>query len=44
MNKKGKAEAVKKRRVKRQVRVQKAIVGASLADIEKRRNERPEYR
>lgn len=44
LNKKGKAEAVKKRRVRRKVVAQKAIVGASLDEIRKRREEKPETR
>jgi large subunit ribosomal protein L24e len=44
LNKKGRAEAVKKRRVRRVVRTQKAYVGATLDDIKKRRDEKPEVR
>ena len=43
-NKKGKSELQAKKRVRRAARVQKAIVGASLDDIKKRREERPEIR
>lgn len=43
-NKKGKAELRAKKRVRRVTRAQKAIVGASLDDIKKRREERPEIR
>jgi len=43
-NKKGKSELHAKKRVRRAARLQKAIVGASLDDIKKRREERPEIR
>lgn len=43
-NKKGKSELRSKKRVRRAARAQKAIVGASLDDIKKRREERPEIR
>ena len=44
MNKKGRVEVVKKRRVRRQAKAHKAIVGATLDDIRKRRDEKPEFR
>lgn len=44
LNKKGRAETVKKRRVRKVVRVQKAYVGATLDDIKKKREEKPETR
>jgi Ribosomal protein L24E len=44
LNKKGRAEAIKKRRVRKVVRVQKAYVGATLEDIKKKREEKPEVR
>ena len=44
LNKKGRAETVKKRRVRKVVRVQKAYVGATLDDIKKKREEKPEVR
>jgi len=43
-NKKIKTEDVAKRRTKRSTRVQKAIVGMSLDEIKRRRNEKPEER
>ena len=43
-NKKGKTEQLKKKRIRRTYNVQKAIVGASLDDIKKRREEKPEVR
>ena len=42
--KKSKVEVIKKRRIRRQAKAQKAIVGATLDDIKKRREEKPEYR
>ena len=44
LTKKGRAETVKKRRVRKVVRVQKAYVGATLDDIKKKREEKPEVR
>jgi large subunit ribosomal protein L24e len=44
LNKKGRAEAVKKRRVRKVVRTQKAYVGATLDDIKRKREEKPEVR
>lgn len=44
LNKKGRAEAVKKRRVRKVVRAQKAYVGATLDDITRKREEKPEFR
>ena len=44
LNKKGRAETIKKRRVRKVVRVQKAYVGATLDDIKKKREEKPEVR
>ena len=43
-NKKGKSELHAKKRVRKAAKIQKAIVGASLDDIKKRREERPEVR
>ncbi|OMJ96056.1 hypothetical protein SteCoe_438 [Stentor coeruleus] len=44
LNKKGRAETVKKRRVRKVVRTQKAYVGATLDDIKRKREEKPEVR
>merc|ERR1719160_2400830 len=43
-NKKGKAEEAGKKRTKKTVKVQKAIVGMSLDDIKKKKAARPELR
>merc|ERR1712045_11171 len=43
-NKKDKVEAARKRRVRKVAKQSKAIVGASLDEISKRRNENPELR
>jgi large subunit ribosomal protein L24e len=44
LNKKIKTEDISKKKKRRVVRVQKAIVGISLEDIKRRRNEKPELR
>jgi len=44
LNKKIKTDEISKKKKKRVVRVQKAIVGISLEDIKRRRNEKPELR
>lgn len=43
-NKKGRIETIKKRRVRKQGKVQKAYIGASLDDIKRKREEKPEMR
>merc|ERR1719393_125569 len=43
-NKKGKAEDAGKKRTKRNVKVQKAIVGMSLDDIKKKKSQKVELR
>lgn len=43
-NKKGRVETIKKRRVRKQGKVQKAYVGATLEDIKRTREEKPELR
>ncbi|XP_055334438.1 60S ribosomal protein L24-like [Paramacrobiotus metropolitanus] len=42
--KKGQQEEVAKKRVRRQVKVQRAIAGASLTEITAKRNQKPEVR
>lgn len=44
LNKKVKQELVQKSKIKRKIRTEKAIVGANLDEIRKRRNEKPEVR
>lgn len=44
MNKKGKVEDGARKRTRRTIKVQRAIVGTSAEDIKKMRNEKPEKR
>ena len=44
MNKKVKTDEINKKRRKRQIKVQRAIVGIALDDIRKKRQEKPEFR
>ncbi len=44
MNKKIKTDEISKKRRKRQIKVQRAIVGIALDDIKKKRAEKPELR
>mmetsp|Transcript_8441 Transcript_8441/g.16928 ORF Transcript_8441/g.16928 Transcript_8441/m.16928 type:complete len:148 (-) Transcript_8441:53-496(-) len=44
MNKKGQVEAVTRRRARKTTKFARAIVGASLEELKKKRNQRPEVR
>ena len=44
LNKKVRVDAISKRRVKRRVRMQKAVIGLSLDDLRKKRAQKPAIR